>query len=330
MRAIPFVLFFLLYTPFVFAQEFNAGIVDGLWFAEEQVFAEDPTRVYVAIRNNTGSDLTGIVEFFDGEKKIGRKNVQALDGRIIESWTDWTPQYGEHTLKATLTRIELHQVGEETKEIEVVSALAQRTLFVDRDTDDDGIGNEEDGDDDGDGISDVQEKENGTDPLVENAQEEEDTSDKEKEGPEETGNNNAETTRSEAPQGLERYLADSTAEDLLSSATSFINDAKEKLDTYREKRSEQREPEVNEDGFGEVTRSSASSSPALKELSLTDFFVSVWHLFKTLIGWVFTLVLAVLSFALGHPTLIQVSVLLLVLFALLKVASRFGKRPKKL
>jgi hypothetical protein len=151
-----------------YAQEFNAGIVQGLWYSQDTVFAGDTVRIYVAIRNNTGSDLSGTVEFFDGDKRLERKNVQALDGRIIESWADWTPTYGTHTLSANLARTELHKVGSSTQAVEVTSALAEDVLFVDYDTDKDTIGNEDDADDDGDKISDAQEKQNGTDPLVAN------------------------------------------------------------------------------------------------------------------------------------------------------------------
>ena len=157
---------------FANAQESNAGIVQGLWYSNEVVFAGETTRIYVAIRNNTGSDLTGTIEFLDGEKKLERKQVQALDGRIIESWADWTPSYGTHTLTANLSRTELFAVGSTTQEVEVVSVTTSDTLFVDYDTDKDGTGNQTDTDDDQDAISDADEIKNGTDPLVANVQKE--------------------------------------------------------------------------------------------------------------------------------------------------------------
>ena len=175
------VLFGALFVPVpVYAQEFNAGFVQGLWYDTETIFADKPVRIYIAIRNNTGADLTGTVEFFDNDKRIERNNVSALNGRIIESWADWTPSFGTHTLSATLSRIELHVVGSSTQAVEVVSALAEDTFFVDFDTDGDGIGNEDDKDDDGDGKSDKEEIEAGTDPLVYDAPPENDSSTNEK------------------------------------------------------------------------------------------------------------------------------------------------------
>ena len=292
-------------------------------------------RVYVAIRNNTGSDLTGTVEFFDNGQQIGRKTVQALDGRIIESWADWEANYGDHTLTATLSRIELHTIGESTQEVEVISALAEDMIFVDYDTDKDGIGNTEDQDDDGDNISDAQEEEDGTDPLVKNAPKEE--------KPEET----QETKRSEEEEleetpttsrGLERYLTDSPAENMLSGVTTYIHDLKEDLDAYRSSRTahtpEQNSASstnaVNADGFGEAVRSSSTNAGtgSANQFNLPDFMKSMWGLITALFSTVFTFLLTALSWLLGHPVLIQVGLLALVLITLIKLAHKFGSRPK--
>jgi hypothetical protein len=327
------------FTPLcVFAQEFNAGIVQGLWYSQEKFFVGETVRIYVAIRNNTGSDLTGTVEFNDGEARIGRKTVQALDGRIIESWADWTPTYGTHTLSANLSRIELHKIGSSTQPVEVVSALADDSLFVDYDTDEDGVGNGDDSDDDGDKISDTDEKEQGSNPLVKNsrAQEADDAEDEEEESNEEDRMEIAEstsnTTGSSDPAGLERFLSDSPAENVLSSVTQYITETKDTIDIYREKRNEAKATErtasstpVNADGFGEITRASSSAS----SFNLSDFVSSIFKLLLKVFDFVYTAVLAVVSFILSYPILVQVGALILILVLLFKFASGFGKRPRK-
>ncbi len=328
------ILLLLLLFPFFSAgaEEFNAGIVQGLWYSDETIFEGDTVRIYVAIRNNTGSDLSGTVEFKDGQTRIERQNVQALNGRIIESWADWTPSYGTHTISATLSRIALHAVGSSTQEVSLTSTLADDTFFVDHDTDDDNVGNEGDTDDDDDGISDVQEQKNGTDPLTKETAVVT-TEDRREDSHEE--DSTAEDESANEPEGLERYLAESPAEDVLSSVTTFINDAKENLDGYRAERAEKKQasttaPDVNGDGFGAVTRSSSSESSSFKELSLTDFFASVFNLAKALFDAGYTLLLAALSFVLAHPVLVQLGILLLILFLLIKLAAQFGRRPKKI
>ena len=316
-----------------FAQAFNAGFVQGLWYSEETFFAEEPIRVYVAIRNNTGEDLTGVVEFFDNEKRIGKSTVSALDGRIIESWVDWTPSYGEHTISAEIVEMELHSVGAETETIEVRSAVAEDVLFVDRDTDGDGVGDQDDRDDDGDGVSDRVEQKNGTDPLEYDeplAEPEEDRT---------SSNETNETddgAATDEPVGLEQYLTPSRADHMLSSVTGYTQELKAKLDDYRQaraaKNSETTEPEeitVNADGFGEITRTDNNDTKREKPaVEKPDGFIGdLFGFIGSIFGGIYTGVLAVLSWTLAYPILIQLILLFGILFVLYKVAKRLGGRP---
>jgi hypothetical protein len=338
MRALLFLLFFLSLTPFTFAVEENAGIVQGIWYADEEVFVDRPTRVYVAVRNNTGSDLTGTIEFYDGDKKLGRKSIQALNGHIVESWTDWNASYGNHTLKATLSRIELHKVGETEEEVEVTSAIAEDALFVDYDTDKDGIGNETDTDDDNDQKSDESEQRDGTDPLKSDTPRAEESSSNENEddqshAPSTDGTGSDENADGSTPLGVERYLGDGRVHETVSNITSVINDTKVKIDEYRKERKEKQETkkvesETYQSGFG-TTTSSTGEGQAIDEWSLSDFFAVVFDLFKTIFSWVYTLVLAIISFTLGYPMLVQVGVLLLILILLFKTAAKFGRRRQR-
>jgi hypothetical protein len=345
-----YILTFILATLISFqtasAQSNNAGIVQGLWYSKENVFAGEEVRVYVAIRNNTGSDLKGIVEFYDGEKKLERQNVQALSGRIIESWTDWTPTYGSHNLRATLTRTELHQTGGDVEEIAVVSALSEDTLFVDYDTDKDGIGNEKDTDDDADGKSDAEEKTNGTNPLVQevvkapaNKVEKNDVSEDSSEN-ETSSETIKDEDRQEGSEGLEQYLAPSRAETVLSSVTEYVDTAKQKVDSYRAERKATRDAQlqkesatvaVNEDGFGEITRSQdgqSNSSDAQAKVS-GGFLDKTLTILSSLFNSVYTFILTVVSFILGHPMLVQLALLIGILFTIIRLGAKFGRRRNR-
>lgn len=348
-------------TPLIFvsAEEFNAGFVEGIWFSDESVFVDEPIRIYAAIRNNTGADLTGTVEFFIDSKRIERSNVSALDNRIIESWADWTPTYGEHTIAATLSRVELSTVSTNTKNIHVVSAEATRTIFVDYDTDGDGIGNKDDTDDDGDGHSDVKEKEHGSDPLdpEDPINEPEDTkTDSNKQDTDNMDSNDAAVNRgngasdgqkNNGPEGLERYLTDSRADRVLASMTDTINTTKKHVDAYRSERSNQTSVQdvddaaesqgdsaasstinlsddssssvqTNENGFGEVERTKATESES--------FVYTIWDFIKKAIEKLYTFILFLISLYLGHPIIVQISLLFLILFILFKIAQRLGRR----
>jgi len=330
----------LIFLPLYFvtpalAQEFNAGFINGLWFSEESIFADKPTRIYVAIRNNTGADLSGRVEFYVNEKLITRTNVSALDGRIIESWADWTPTYGEHTITASLSRTELSQVGSSTKSVEVRSSLAEETLFVDYDTDGDGIGNREDIDDDGDGISDEVEMRNGTDPLVYNAPAEikkEDDEETEDAGGSEAAARNEPVTTS----GFEMYLTPSPARTALSSVSELADTTKQKLDVYREKRIQTSATAdnppfvtVNADGFGEISRSTGGDNSVSSTEQAQPSTIALGVTFiRTILDAIYTKLLSGLSLYLGHAMIVQLTLLLAILFGVYKLARTFGARKR--
>lgn len=345
--------FFLALTTTALAQEFNAGFVQGLWYGDKTIFAEKETQIYVAIRNNTGAELTGRVEFFDNGDLIERNNVSALDGRIIESWADWTPSFGEHTITATLSRIE---VGAGTEAVEVTSSLAEDILFVDYDTDDDGIGNEDDTDDDGDGISDKDEKENNTDPLdaddpgevKEKDTEESDSSDTDDDQGEEEEEENTtpDNSNSDDPEGLEQFIGDGRTDSTLSSITDAVNTTKRKLDIYRDNRNAN-SPEATIDKppivsqikpagleeppdtpnneeltgtFGTITRTQNEDTDG------NGFFATMLNLAKVLLDSAYTFTLFALSLYLSHPIIVQLTLLFLILFIIYKLAKKLGNR----
>lgn len=356
------------------AQELNAGFVQGLWFDTDTIFVGDTVRIYAAVRNNSGADLTGTVEFRDGDSRIGRKSVSALDGRIVESWTDWEPTYGEHTIVATLSRVELQRVGSTGEDIGITSKLAGHTVFVDYDTDGDGVGNAKDDDDDGDGIDDKTEEENDTDPLNPDdpEQEEIDTADAEDIDSATNKDTDDEDTVSKKngtggsggePQGFEQFLTENRASYALSSVTNIVNDLKRDLDRYRDYRnvvadaettsaaeshsdsaalvstlssstssddiatssatsSSTTSPDImtNKSGFGDVSRSSEKSD--------VGFLTKMTRFLRTIIEILYTFVLFVLSLYLSNPIVVQVTLLLLILFFIYKIARHLGQRQQ--
>lgn len=327
--------------------ESNAGIIQGLWYSQEKIFDGDTVRIYVAVRNNTQSDLTGTVDFFDGDKKLGQQHVQALSGRIIESWADWKVVYGEHKLRAEFSQTELHPVGTGTEKIQVTSRLAEDTLTVDYDTDKDGVGNKIDTDDDGDSISDVDEIQNGTNPLVPDFPKKE-TSTASSSPVKATTKTlpsskiNAETlsSSSSANAGFEKYLSPSPAQTVLSDVTNYITATKQNIDTYRNTRAEKLQEEttlaiqtpVDAKGFGEITRTQSGGTQkntTKRTGSSSGTFQKSTQIASGILSILYTGMLTGFSFILGHTMFVQLGILLLILYLLFKLASRFGRRKRK-
>jgi hypothetical protein len=236
----------------------------------------------------------------------------------------------------------VHTLGGASNNVDVVSSLAKNVLFVDRDTDNDGIGNKEDLDDDGDGTSDIEEVQSGTDPLVKNIKEgEKELKDEEK------TKDIPEPIVIEKPQGLEQYIENDTTKKILTNLTDTINETKQSLDTYRRERKEPDLATSTEEvyellesspfirassslsrglsSFGDVTRSKATTTPKNSE----GFWSKVFGFFGGLFDSAYTVALSTLSLVLGHPVLVQVGILVLILYLIIHYARKLGDRRER-
>lgn len=311
-------LLLLLMPNALYAAELNAGIVQGLWYSDASLFADTPVRVYVAIRNTTDTDLSGTVEFFADDNRFGKMSVHALSGRIVEAWADWNPSYGEHTITATLTRLE---IGNTSTSSSITASLAESIIFVDYDTDKDHLGNTIDTDDDNDGISDIDEQDLGTDPLIPNK-------------------NTATATTSattSAPQGLEQYLSTSRAETALRTFTSYINNTKEYIETYRTNRTTEQNADAtitplathttpvssetkSADHIGTITRNNTADH------WVKDPVATTWQYVQLAATRGYDAILWAIVRILSNPIIVQLVLLLLILIVIFKTAARFAHR----
>ncbi len=339
MRSALLFLAFLLFPSFVLGAELNAGFVQGLWYGSESVIAHTPTRIYVALRNTTGHDLTGTVRFTDNGKPAGTALVNALPGRIVEAWIDWTPSYGEHTIIASLSDVRINPIGADPETADVENKITEGKVFADYDTDTDGIPNEQDEDDDNDGVRDVDEITEGTNPLVSEPQENK-NSEKEK-NEKETGNNSDSKERDEnegevrgaetsSREGLEQYLGDGQTETAVASFTEVIHETKSNLDAYRNERNDAvkeyfkeqtiivEEPTTTSDGTATITRRLIEKEESFLESAVRGG--------KAILASLYTFVLWFTSQTLSHPALVELLLLLLIIYLVYRTARRLGRR----
>ena len=169
MYIIRFAIFLLLLSSplsLVFAEGLNAGFIQGIWYSKTPFFTGDTIRMYTAVQNNSSFDIQGTVEFLVDGNSVGQSPFSALDGRIIEVWTDWNVTKGNHSISATITKAFKVEIGKDPEPISLgTGVLGVSDVFADEDTDQDGIGDLLDPDDDNDLIEDAKEETLGTDPL---------------------------------------------------------------------------------------------------------------------------------------------------------------------
>jgi hypothetical protein len=299
-------------SPALLAMQ-NAGIVDGIWLSNPVPVENQPTRIYVAIHNTTDGDLEGTVYFRVNDLLLDTMRINALSGRIIESWADWVPQAGTSTISVNLRRTELASNASGTQEVTVVQPLTVRTFYIDSDTDGDGEGNLTDADDDNDGTTDADEAERGTDPLVYNEPPEpEPKPQPDRESNSDESNETEESDTAVIPaarDGLESLVAESNfVHTPLARSSAVIADTKQALDNYREQR---------------VV--SPQSTGTVSELSSTTPEEASW--LHNVLSTGYTIVLFTLSWLLGYPWLVQLLLLVLTLYFLYRLARYYGRRP---
>jgi len=167
--ALVFACFFGFGRPLLLAVEnnaINAGFVSGLWYSQSPFFAGDKIRIYAAIQNRSGFDITGVAQFYNYDNLIGKADFSALNGRLIEVWMDWTAIEGKHSIRVVVVEPKKSEIGEPPTPINITSNTSSvNDVFVDFDTDGDKIGNNDDLDDDNDSVADTIELAQGTNPL---------------------------------------------------------------------------------------------------------------------------------------------------------------------
>ncbi len=144
MKKLFFILLFFL--PITVSAASSSGLITRtIWYAPEKFFEGNRVRIYAGIFNGFDKDLLGTVEFFVGEKSIGKAQF-ALErgGNAGSVWVDWTAEYGKQTIRAKVVNARLSgpNGGEPT---ELAQSSAERVIdFIDKDIDQDGIGNKTD------------------------------------------------------------------------------------------------------------------------------------------------------------------------------------------
>lgn len=104
-----------------------------------------PVKLYATVDPNCGVDVKGTIVFsFDGKKAASEPFSYRAGGLAEEVWTTWTPsQAAKYEL-----RIDILSAG-------LANAVYEQNIYVDSDSDADGVGNSFDTDDDNDGVPDA-------------------------------------------------------------------------------------------------------------------------------------------------------------------------------
>ncbi len=167
-----FLLLFLILPVFaISAENFNIGLVDGIWLSNTNLFAGDETFINAVVFNNSEVDIAGIVIFYDNDKEFFQKKIVVKKNTLELIKAPHTVIVGTSYFTASISNVIKLKNNQEVKEIILKNKfeLGTKKIEIDFDTDGDNIGNIKDLDDDNDGYSDKKEIEKGSNPLEKNS-----------------------------------------------------------------------------------------------------------------------------------------------------------------
>jgi hypothetical protein len=133
----------------------------GIRVDADPVMVNQTVKVYVTIKNIGHLDNEGIAVFMDNGSNFSMKDFSAkINGNMEEIWSTWTPKTaGSHTVKIKLVP------DASMNNPALANYSSQITVYVDQDTDGDGIRDQLDPDIDNDGLTNDEEHAIGTDPY---------------------------------------------------------------------------------------------------------------------------------------------------------------------
>lgn len=134
----------------VFAYSNDISVKEGSLQTNSKTILEGQTfKVYSQVLNNSQKDLTGIARFYLNDKQIGTdRQISVLAGKIDDIFVENKAQsFGTFTLKMQI-------FPWETDSDNPSNNTLSTEIKILRDTDRDGIANENDSDDDNDGVPD--------------------------------------------------------------------------------------------------------------------------------------------------------------------------------
>ncbi len=156
----------------VFAASIGFAPSSGVGFSTEPIFTHTTVKTYTVIVNNVYQKLTATIAFYNDGQEFARITADVLQEEARRVSVVWQPTEGTHIIGAKFVAATAIDVDGSTRqlsanELDSVSNPVSRQVFVDNDTDHDGIGDHEEmatygtsptnADTDGDGLTDFQE-----------------------------------------------------------------------------------------------------------------------------------------------------------------------------
>ncbi len=155
-----FLAVFLLLPGFSFAKTDLSISETDITFSKDIILAGNSVTLYARVFNVGDTDVSGFVEFLNNKKEIANPQPISLKPNTYDDvFVTWKPTAGNYNIESKI--ISTNPADENIEN----NVTIKKDIFIDPDTDHDGIGDSKDPDVDNDGLTSDEEKTLKTDPL---------------------------------------------------------------------------------------------------------------------------------------------------------------------
>lgn len=101
------------------AEMLNAGFTQTLWYSSNDFFTNETIRVYSALQNQSGFDLTGKIQLYDNDRLMEEAPFALANGTITYQWSDLKLSQGTHKLYKKIIEVKKSVINLPSELVEV-------------------------------------------------------------------------------------------------------------------------------------------------------------------------------------------------------------------
>lgn len=150
---------FLVFSDLAFAKTDLSLLETDVVFSKTEVFADNDVKIYARVFNSGDTDVVGFVLFLRNNKEIADPQpISVKPNTYDDVFVKWKAVNGDNDIEAKIIGSNPPDDNPEN------NSTIKKSIFVDFDTDNDGVGDRNDTDIDNDGLTNKEETEKKTDP----------------------------------------------------------------------------------------------------------------------------------------------------------------------
>lgn len=127
-----FILFYIIFTPLVYAEvPVTTGFIPGqIWYSKEPLVEGDTVKVYTAIWNGDDNSLSAKVTFYDKNVVLGTRDIVVPSLQMQDVSVSWQVTSGDHSISAKIISSSISTSTQKEQVTLVRNSTAEDRQFI--------------------------------------------------------------------------------------------------------------------------------------------------------------------------------------------------------